>query len=185
MDIRSIPFVHPRVIELSRGARAFAFSIETGTRSGAGASASGCCPAPEKETREECCNPEVLAADPESVFGFGGGGFGVKRPLRFLAYKLELTDAQVSELASILDELKIERAQAAVDDRRTLSTFAEAVSAEVFDDAKAREGAALRDKSADLLGKAVVKALARIHKLLTPEQRERFAYMIRTGTILL
>jgi hypothetical protein len=55
---------------------------------------------------------------------FGGGAFGVRRPLRFLAYKLELNDAQVSELARILDELKTERAQAAVDHRRALSAFA-------------------------------------------------------------
>ena len=169
-------------------ARAYAISIDTGSRYGA--TGEGCSPATEKKQSNPasdagCCDPGVLAAEPESLLGFGGGSFGVKRPLRFLAYKLGLTDTQVSELASILDELKIERAQAAVDDRRTLSAFADAVSAESFDDAKAREGAALRDKSADLLGKAVVKALSRIHKLLTPEQRERFAYMIRTGTILL
>src|SRR5579885_3535564 len=48
---------------------------------------------------------------------FGGGGFGVRRPLRFLAYKLNLNEEQVAELAKILDELKTERAQAAVDDR--------------------------------------------------------------------
>src|SRR5262245_8462388 len=49
--------------------------------------------------------------------GFGpGGGFGVRRPLRFLAHKLELDEQQVVQLARILDELKTERAQAAVDD---------------------------------------------------------------------
>src|SRR5512142_645500 len=52
--------------------------------------------------------------------GFGGGAFGVRRPLRFLAYKLELDERQVGELARILDELKTERAQAAVDQRRAL-----------------------------------------------------------------
>jgi len=29
----------------------------------------------------------------------------------------------------------------------------------------------------------VVKAVGRIHKMLTPDQRSRFAYMIRTGTL--
>lgn len=38
-----------------------------------------------------------------------GAGFGVRRPLRFLAWKLELEEAQVAKLASILDELKTER----------------------------------------------------------------------------
>src|SRR5262245_10868149 len=54
------------------------------------------------------------------------GGFGVRRPLRFLARKLDLDHSQMAELARILDELKIERAQADVDRRRTLSAFADA-----------------------------------------------------------
>src|SRR5262245_53755685 len=49
------------------------------------------------------------------------GSFGVRRPLRFLAYKLHLSEPQVAELAAILNDLKTERAQAAVDDRRTRS----------------------------------------------------------------
>jgi len=127
--------------------------------------------------------PHVLAVGAESVLG--AGGFGVKRPLRFLAYKLDLTEHQITELAAILDELKTERAQAAVDDRRSLSTFADAISGETFEEEKATEGAAMREKSAGRLGAVVVKSLGRIHRLLTPEQRERFAYLIRTGTVLL
>ena len=90
---------------------------------------------------------------------FGGGGaFGVRRPLRFLAFKLDLDEAQVSELAKVLDELKTERAQAAVDDRRTTAAFADGVSAEVFDAAKAAEGGTLRVKAAERLRDAVIKA---------------------------
>lgn len=118
--------------------------------------------------------------------GWGEGGhFGVRRPLRFLAYKLGLDDAQVSELARILDELKTERAQAAVDDRRTLSAFADAISGEAFNQARANEGATLRETSADHVRAAVLAALPKIHKLLNPEQRERFAYLIRSGTLTL
>ena len=43
-----------------------------------------------------------------------GAGFGVRRPLRYLAFKLDLSEAQMADLAVILDELKIERAQAAL-----------------------------------------------------------------------
>src|SRR5262245_30454456 len=75
--------------------------------------------------------------------------FGVRRPLRVLAFKLQLDDAQIGELARILDELKTERAQAEVDGRRTVSAFADAVGGDSFDDAKASEGAALRVKSAE------------------------------------
>jgi Spy/CpxP family protein refolding chaperone len=116
---------------------------------------------------------------------FGGGAFGVRRPLRFLAYKLELDERQVSELARILDELKTERAQAEVDRRRTMSAFADAVAGETFDEAKAKDGADLRVGSAQRLRDAVTKALGRIHGLLDKEQRDQLAYLIRTGTLQL
>src|SRR5262245_7017696 len=81
----------------------------------------------------------------------GFGGFGVRRPLRFLAHRLGLDDRQVAELARILDELKTERAQAEVDRRRSLSAFADALAGEAFDAAKAGEGADLRVRSAERL----------------------------------
>jgi len=116
---------------------------------------------------------------------FGGGAFGVRRPLRFLAYKLELDERQVGELARILDELKTERAQAEVDRRRTLTAFADAVAGSVFDKGRAKEGADLRVGSAERLRDAVTKALERIHTLLDDDQRQRLAYLIRTGTLVL
>src|SRR6266480_3900636 len=82
-----------------------------------------------------------------SPFG-GEEGFGVRRPLRFLAHKLELDEKQVVLLARILDELKTERAQAAVDDRRSLADFADALAGEQFDSAKAGDGADRRVESA-------------------------------------
>lgn len=164
--------IHPVVIDLRRRQS----EAETSCRD----ARAGC--APQPRAWAVACDPGLSAAEAEG--GFGAGMFGVKRPLRFLAFKLKLTDAQVAELAVILDELKTERAQAAVDDRRSLSAFAEAVSAGTFDETKAAGAAAQRRKSAEALGQAVVKALGRIHTLLTPEQRERFAYLIRTGNIL-
>ena len=114
---------------------------------------------------------------------FGGGSFGVRRPLRFLAHKLDLDERQIAELARILDELKTERAQAEVDRRRTLTAFADALTGDAFDTAKAAEGGDLRVKSAEHLRDAVGKALQRIHALLNAEQRVRLAYLIRTGTL--
>ena len=112
-----------------------------------------------------------------------GGGFGVRRPLRFLAHKLGLDDSQVAALARILDELKTERAQAEVDRRRTVSAFADALSGDEFDDAKAGEGGTLRVKSAEHIRDAVLKALREIHAALRPDQRLQLAYLIRTGTL--
>lgn len=114
-----------------------------------------------------------------------GGGFGVRRPLRFLAHRLDLDDRQIGEMARILDELKTERAQAEVDRRRTLSAFADALSGEAFDDAKAREGGDLRGQSAERMRDAVLKALRQIHAVLNAEQRVQLAYLIRTGTLSL
>lgn len=111
------------------------------------------------------------------------GGFGVRRPLRFLAHRLGLDDAQVTTLARILDELKTERAQAEVDRRRTLATFADALTGETFDDAKAGEAGSLRVKSAEGVRDAILKALKEIHGVLRPDQRVQLAYLIRTGTL--
>jgi Spy/CpxP family protein refolding chaperone len=115
--------------------------------------------------------------------GRGGGGFGVRRPLRFLAHKLSLDEPQLAALARILDELKTERAQSEVDRRRTVAAFADAVASEHFDAAKAAEGGELRLKSADRLRLAVVKALQEIHAVLNAEQRSRLALLIRTGAL--
>jgi Spy/CpxP family protein refolding chaperone len=112
-----------------------------------------------------------------------GGGFGVRRPLRFLAYKLDLDDTQVSELATILTELKIQRAQADVDQRRTTSALADAVTAEAFDEAKAQAAASERVKSAERVQAAVTLALSRIHAVLKPDQRAKLAYLLRTGAL--
>lgn len=122
------------------------------------------------------------SADDGPEEGFAGG-FGVRRPLRFLVHKLGLDDRQVGEIARILDELKTERAQAEVDRRRTVSTFADALGGEAFDAVKAAEGGDLRVKSAERLREAVVKALQQIHAVLGAEQRVHLAYLIRTGTL--
>ncbi|HEY8040524.1 MAG TPA: Spy/CpxP family protein refolding chaperone [Polyangiaceae bacterium] len=113
----------------------------------------------------------------------GGGSFGVRRPLRFLAFKLELDEAQVTELAAILNELKTERAQAAVDDRRTTSALADVIAADSFDEAKAKGATGERVKSAERVQDAVARSLGRIHALLRPEQRGKLAYLLRTGAL--
>ena len=121
----------------------------------------------------------------EEAFGGGGGGLGVRRPLRFLVHKLGLDERQIGELARILNELKTERAQAEVDRHRTVAAFADALASDTFDAAKANEGGDLRVKSAERLRTAVLKALQQIHAVLSPDQRVRLAYLIRTGRLLI
>ena len=122
-------------------------------------------------------------AGPSDDGDIGGAGFGVRRPLRFLAHKLELDEKQIAELAHILDDLKTERAQAAVDNRRSTSAFADALAGDVFDEAKVSQASDERVKSAERLRDAVSKALGKIHALLAAEQRAKLAYLIRTGAL--
>jgi Spy/CpxP family protein refolding chaperone len=141
--------------------------------------------------------PEAACAvgvgSPAAAFGFSFGGpdsfsgeagaFGVRRPLRFLAHRLEMDEEQVAELAAILNELKTERAQAAVEERRSLTAYADAVAAESFDEAAVSDAGKRRVQSSTDVQSAVLKALRRIHALLRSEQRSRFAYLLRTGAL--
>jgi Spy/CpxP family protein refolding chaperone len=112
-------------------------------------------------------------------------GLGVRRPLRYLAWKLQLDDAQLKQLAAILDELKTERAQAEVDDRRAITLLAETAEGESFDRGKADEAAAIRSKSAERVQRKVAESLERLHGILNPEQRARLAYLLRTGALVM
>lgn len=115
----------------------------------------------------------------------GSGGFGVRRPLRFLAWKLGLSEPQVEQFAAIINELKTERAQAAVDDRRALTLLADAAQSSPFDAARAAEAGTLRNRSQERLNQQVSAALERMHALLDEEQRGRLAYLLRTGTLVM
>ena len=94
-----------------------------------------------------------------------------------------MNEKQTTELAKVLAELKTERAQADVEARRAASALADLASAAEFDMAKA--AADLKVKSAEKVGSALVGALARLHALLDPDQRERLAYVVRTGVVQL
>ncbi len=115
--------------------------------------------------------------------GIGGGTFGVRRPLRFLAYKLDLDERQAEQLAAVIDDLKTERAQAAVDHRRMTAALADLFGGGAFDAAKAAEAAKGRVAAAERLAAMQAKALERVHALLDEEQRKTFAYLLRTGVL--
>ena len=115
----------------------------------------------------------------------GGGPFGVRRPLRFLTHKLALDDDQVRQLAVVLDDLKTERAQAHVDDRRATKLYAEAVASERLDRPKAELAAQQRVEATARVQSAVVTALEQLTGILDADQRERLALLIRTGPLTL
>jgi len=112
-----------------------------------------------------------------------GQPFGVRRPLRFLAWKLELEEEQVARLASILDTLKTERAQADVNWRRSSGRIAEIMAAPELDAEQLESAVAARVDSERHRQDAVQVALTQIHAILDSEQRERLAYLMRTGVL--
>jgi hypothetical protein len=113
--------------------------------------------------------------------GFGGG-WGVRRPLRFLAWRLDLSEEQTSGLARILERIKLERAQASLDLRRAASVLADAFEGELARD-KADAAAEQRTAATRRVQDAVAKALEELHALLEPDQRTALAELIRTGGI--
>ena len=96
---------------------------------------------------------EMRGADSDDFFG---AGLGVRRPLRFLAWRLELSEEQTASLARILERLKLERAQAALDLRRAAAELADAVPREVaqarLERLQATIEATYRDNSAAMVG---------------------------------
>jgi hypothetical protein len=105
------------------------------------------------------------------------------RTLKFMTHALSLREPQVQELARILAALETERAQAAVDQRRSLGAFADAMSGEGFDQDKAKQGAEVRAQSGDRLRKAILDTLQKTHALLDTPQRQEIAHMLRTGAL--
>ena len=70
-----------------------------------------------------------------------------------------------------------------MDARRAASMLADLAATADFDQAKAKEVADLRVRSAERIRDELVKMLARLHAILDAEQRERLAYLIRTGAL--
>lgn len=113
----------------------------------------------------------------------GHASFGVRRPLRYLTYHLDLDASQTRKVAAILNRLKTEREQAALDEKRTVAAIADLMTG----DAPATEqlDAALRPRldSADRLRQEIGRAIRELYDALDPDQRERLADLLRSGTL--
>lgn len=138
-----------------------------------------------------CMHAQAHAGEP----GFHAGGdhhghgpgpgpmFGVRRPLRVMAHELELDEEQIEKIARAIDELKTVRAQAAVDERKSVGMIADVLLGAELDRSKLGEALELRVKSAQQLRDAVQATLSDTHGLLRPEQRKKLAYLLRSGVI--
>jgi len=114
---------------------------------------------------------------------YHASGFGVRRPLRYMAHKLDLDDEQIDTLAGILNVLKTERAQARLDEQRSIAGVADAVERDDFDKGAAAEALSARVEAAERLKEEVLTTLEKTHEMLDPEQRKRLAYLLRSGQL--
>ncbi len=118
-----------------------------------------------------------------------GGDFGVRRPLRYLRYHLDLDDSQSRRMAAVLNRLKLEREQAQVDEKRSVQAVAGLLSEAVTDRAALqdalKEALSPRVTTAQHLQAEVARALQEICEILDDDQRNQFADLVASGAIAL
>jgi len=114
-----------------------------------------------------------------------GPTFGVRRPLRHLAWKLNLTEAQVRDVVDVLDRLKTAYNQARLDQDRSTSEIAAVFAASAFDADKVGSALSMRTRATDALNQELLTATRRIFDLLNEDQRRDFAYLLRSGAFVL
>ncbi len=100
-----------------------------------------------------------------------------------MAHRLDLDDEQIDTLAGILNLLKTERAQARLDEQRSIAGIADAVEGDEFNAAVAAEALSARVAAAERLKGEVLTTLQKTHEMLDPEQRKRLAYLLRSGQL--
>jgi len=109
-------------------------------------------------------------------------GFGVRRPLRYLSYQLDLDERQRRQIGAVLDEVKIEREQAALDEKKMVADLADQINQPEIAADSLRETLSTRVRSTERVQKSIANALEKIVGALDADQREEFAYLLRTGT---
>jgi hypothetical protein len=114
-----------------------------------------------------------------------GPMFGVRRPLRHLAWKLNLNEAQLRDVVDVLDRLKTAYSQARLDQDRSTSEVAAVFSAPEFDGDRVSSALAMRTRASDVLNQELLTAVRRIFELLNEDQRHEFAYLLRSGAFVL
>lgn len=111
--------------------------------------------------------------------------FGVRRPLRYLTWKLDLDENQTRRMAAVLNSLKTEREQAALDEQRTTAELAKLMEGETPTLEEVREALGGRVAATEKLVDETAKAVVAIAGFLDEDQREEFIELLLTGTVSL
>lgn len=112
------------------------------------------------------------------------GNFGVRRPLRYLSYQLDLDESQRRQIAAALDTVKIEREQEALDEKKMVADLADLVASNTDSELSTdslKAALSPRVQASEKLQKRMAKALKQIVQVLDSDQRQEFAYLLRTG----
>lgn len=130
--------------------------------------------------RKDCSNRGY-----ESRWHGRGASFGVRRPLRYLAHRLDLDEHQVRRLAAVLNQLKTEREQASLDEKRSVVSLANLLieGTPTLDECK--EQLAGRVDTAKHMRDETAKATVAISNLLDDDQRAEFVDLLLTGEFTL
>jgi len=115
----------------------------------------------------------------------GSANFGVRRPLRYLSHQLDLDESQTRKVAGILNRLKTEQEQAALDTKRTTQALAELMSGEAPLAEELKVALAPRMHSAQRLQDELAHAIQALHAALDAGQCDRFADLLNSGSIVL
>ena len=115
----------------------------------------------------------------------GGRSFGVRRPLRYLAHRLDLDESQTRRMARVLNQLKTEREQAEVDEKRVITEIAALLEAGTPTLEEARLALIGRVNTSEKMRDETAKALVAISDFLDDDQREEFINLLLTGSVTL
>jgi hypothetical protein len=109
------------------------------------------------------------------------GSFGVRRPLRYLSYQLDLDESQRRKIAVALDSVKVEREQNALDEKKTIGDLADLVSNPEVSTDSLTQALPPRVRGTEQLQRCIAAALKDIVGVLDPDQRDEFVYLLRSG----
>jgi Spy/CpxP family protein refolding chaperone len=128
-----------------------------------------------------CFGPRVYRS--RSYHWGAGGPLGVRRPLRYLSYHLDLDEGQRRRVAQVLNRLKLEREQAHVDEKRSVAAIADLVDAGTPELEQVKAAIAARITNAERLQTEVARSVQELCDILDPDQRQAFADLLRSGAI--
>ncbi len=112
-----------------------------------------------------------------------GAHFGVRRPLRYLGYQLDLSENQMRRMSSVLNAIKNEREQSTLDEKRTVTAIADLMAEGTPTLEEFSEALQPRTKNAEQLQTEIARGLVQISDILDEDQREQFIGLLLSGAI--